>query len=255
MDLVIPAYNNVDITFRLLASLRMFAPEAHVILVDNGSQDPIATLQTAVESMGGTYLRLDPNKGPYGAVNAGLALANNDQIGVICNDVVVLPNTLQILASICSSDNPYVGATGIVEPKFDYYNFLASASIGGRLARRFIHGGPYFSCFLAHRSLYERVGVYDERFKLTYGDTDHEQRIADTGIRMFCVSDALVYHGHGTGRKRGGVEADVNTDLRDYNAFVEKWQRRPDVLEKHPPESADFKKRFLNEVGWRVGEQ
>lgn len=256
LDIIIPAYNNLDITFRCLAALRMFAPpDTHVILVDNGSQDPIHTLKESVESMGGTYLRLDPNRGPYGAVNAGIALTKSDVIGVVCNDVVVLPGTMRLLLRHIQTGREYVGATGIVEPHFDYDGCLARAAISGRLNQTLLYDGFHFSCFLARRSLYDLVGLYDERFGLTYGDTDHEQRIRDAGIQPVQVSNALVYHGHGTGRKRGGLDADISADSRDHDAFLAKWADRLDVIEQHPPEDPARKRAFLESIGWAQGER
>jgi GT2 family glycosyltransferase len=260
LDLIIPAYNNLDITFRCVAAIKVFAPrEAHTILVDNGSRDTprdaVHTLKESVESIGGTYLRLDPNRGPYGAVNAGIALAKSDVIGVVCNDVVVLPGTIQAMFALVSPERPYIGATSIPYGEFDYTGYLSTAVLTGMIQLPIARRGFHFSCFLAHRSLYDRVGLYDDQFGLTFGDTDHEQRIADAGITPLCVSSALVYHGHGVGRKRGGIDADLRNDLRDYASFVEKWKDRPDVLERHPREDAEAKRAFLETKGWTVGEQ
>lgn len=256
VDIIIPAYNNLDITFRCVAALRMFAPRGtHVILVDNGSQDPIHTLKESVESLDGTYLRLDPNRGPYGAVNAGLALARSNVIGVVCNDVVVLPGAIQNMLDGIASGAQYVGATGIIRPVFDFGDCQAHAAVGGLLNSMRAYRGFYFSCFLATRALYETAGVYDERFGLTYGDTDHEQRIQDAGIQPMRLFNAVVYHGHGVGRKRGGIDADLANDRRDYEAFVEKWRDRPDVLAKHRPQTDADKRAFLENVGWLEGER
>lgn len=256
VDIIIPAYNNLDITFRCLAALKLFAPAGtHVILVDNGSQDPLPTLKEAVESMGGTYLRLDPNRGPYGAVNAGLALTKSDVIGVVCNDVVVLPGTIQTMLAAVSPEHPYIGASGSPAGEFDYYDYMAVAAVTGRFQQRRLFVEACFSCFLAHRSLYDRVGLYDVRFGLTFGDTDHEQRIRDAGIQPLCLVNAVIYHGHGTGRKRGGLENDLKNDLRDHQAFHDKWKDRPDVLARHPLETAERKRHYLETEGWLVGEQ
>lgn len=261
LDIIIPAYNNIDITFRCLAALRLFAPQGtHVILVDNGSRDnpkdAVHTLKASVESMGGTYLRLDPNRGPYGAVNAGYAHTKSDVIGVVCNDVVVLPGTLYTLLDAVHQGLPCVGASEVLMPDFNYTGVMSWAGVSGRLNAPAIQiTRHYFSCFLAHRSLYDHVGLYDERFGLTFGDTDHEQRILDAGIQPVCLLNALVYHGHGTGRKRGGIDADIETDLKDHRAFLEKWKDRPDVLAKHPIETAERKKTFLEKEGWVRGER
>lgn len=258
LDIIIPAFNNPDITSRCLSALSLFAPKgSRTILVDNGSVDAVKDLKAQVEAMGGTYLRLDPNCGPYGAVNAGLDIATADKVAIVCNDIVVLPGTLQVMADLVSDQTPYIGATGILAQEFNFYDIMLRAALQGGFNRTLLYSGVCFSCFVAQRSLFgseSGVGRFDERFGITFGDTDWEQRYEDSGRPALLAANALVFHGHGVSRKRGGIEADIRNDLRDYNAFVEKWKDRPDVLAKHPRESEEQKRAALNTF-WQQGER
>lgn len=257
IDIIVPAYGHPDITFRCLAAIEMFAPKDHrVVLVDNGSEDAVQAFKDLMAARGHTYIRLEPNRGPYGAVNAALKVATAEFVAVVCNDIALLPGSMQAMLELCTEDRPYIGATGILAGAFDFYRCMTEASCRGLFNHRALYPGPCFSCFVAKRSLFseDHVGLFDERFGLTFGDTDHEQRCADAGVPLLLASHALVFHGHGTTRRRGGLDADLKNDMRDYNAFVDKYRNRPDVLAKHPRETEE-QKRTATAHFWKDGER
>lgn len=236
LDIVLLAYNNPDITFRCLASLEMFAPRGHrVILVDNGSTDAVATFGPMLTSRGHSYVRLDPNQGPYAAANAGIAEAETDLVCVICNDVVVMPCSLVIMMAQVDDERPYMGATQIIGKSFDYLSSEAFIQTNNLRQAGTLSEGAFFTCFVAQRSLFDvtRVGPFDEQFLLTYGDTDWEHRLVDYGKQLLKSDAAPVYHGHSQTRKRLGKEHDMRADTADFGRFLTKWADRPDVLALH----------------------
>ncbi len=68
---------------------------------------------------------------------------------------------------------------------------------------------PFFSgaCFLIRRELFVRLGGFDENIFLFYEDDDLCRRIADAGIAMIYVPQAIVRHGRGrsSGPERGRI--------------------------------------------------
>lgn len=244
LDIILLAYNNLDITFRALASIALFKPRgSRIILVDNGSTDAVPTLAEAVKSTGGIYVRVEPNAGPYRGVNAGLRASTAEYLAIVCNDIVVLPGALDEMLLIAQGGRfPYVGATGLLGPEFNFADvqFRRAMLDGG--SPRGVIPGVCFSCCVFSRSVLDSVGSFDERFGITFGDTDWEQRLQDSGVTPVLATHAYVYHGHGVTRKRGGLEADLIKDTADHCAFLEKWGDRADVCAKHPLEAPDSKR-------------
>jgi GT2 family glycosyltransferase len=262
LDIIVPAYNNPDITARCLSGVFLTAPKGtRVILVNNGSTDAgVEKLRPYVEAMGGVYVGLSPNCGPYGAVNAGLTVRAADPApkwGVVCNDAVPLPGAFHnLLANVDDDRFRYLGALEVQDSAgFD----LSKLEVGlakAKLPNGVLVGKPFFTCFIATQSLLEAVGAFDERFKLTYGDTDWEQRATDVlGKPLHTLCSAPCYHGASVTRKRLGVEEDVRVDCADQQAFLDKWADREDVMARHRKEDPDFKKQWLTREWSMRGEK
>lgn len=58
---------------------------------------------------------------------------------------------------------------------------------------------PDFSCFLIRREVYERVGPFDEGFKIAFcEDCDYDLRLYKSGIRAYCLDLPFLHHGSAT---------------------------------------------------------
>lgn len=81
---------------------------------------------------------------------------------------------------------------------------------------------PYL-CFYATlipRKIWEKVGLFDENFKLGQDDIDYSYRARNNGVMLVCCLDSLVWHFGGEGGSKG-----MDQSLRDHNAlyFKDKW--------------------------------
>jgi len=259
LDVIIPAYRNLDITARAFFGVLLNSPrDTRITLVDNGSEGTLDALKPVVLSLGQRWLGIDVNVGPYGAVNAGLALCDRELVSVVCNDVVVLPFSLAALVEAVSDKNPSVGAVELQDSYFCGDELLEKIEDEGlRSGPPTLRPGVFFSCFVAKRSLFlaDQVGLFDERFRLTYGDTDWEQRYADLGYTHLVAPFAPVFHGASVTRKRLGIDEDIRVDTTDYACFIDKWTglSRHDVVAKHPPENTAFKRAWTEREWRRVG--
>lgn len=261
LDVVIPAFNNLDLTARAVVSVLYCEPQARVILVDNGSEDAdLSVLRPFLEARGHVFVRLDANKGPYAAANAGIKHVVTDTFAVMCNDCALLPGALRRMASALSDKMPYLCAREVQDRAFDPALLIGSAEIplAAKAAQMSGQPGVFFTCFTVKKAFFDAVGGFDERFKLTFGDTDWEQRANDllsaTGGFLTQTETVVVFHGGSVTRKRLGVEADLAVDVKDHEAFLGKWKTRPDVLAKHPKENVDGKREFLRREWPTFGE-
>lgn len=243
IDICVLAYNNPDITFRCLAAIELFAPKPHrVILIDNGSQDAVSSLKDVVEARGHTYLRVEPNAGPYAGANAGVREVRSEQFVFMCNDIVIMPGCIEAMLEGLSENFPYVGSVGLVMDTFSFAETMSTAAVRGMFNYRALRAGVHFSCFAAYRSLFndDSVGAFDEQFAITFGDTDWEERYRLKGGVPMQATHSVCYHGQGVTRKRGGLDADLERDLADHHRFLAKWAGTP-VAARHPLEGAEVK--------------
>jgi GT2 family glycosyltransferase len=240
LDIIVPAFNNTDITARCIASLLLSVKKGQrIILVDNGSTDPgIFHVGRMLQALGHTFIRIHTNKGPYAAVNEGIKAGTSLFVSVVCNDVVVLPDTI---ANLVSSIRPELGicAVGACQPdvvgEWDFMSTINNAKACGLGQARLKKTQGYFTCFVALRSLFDEhaVGLFDENFGLTFGDTDWEERYRLAGLIYAQAEHAIVHHGHSVTRKRLGVKADFEANDRDHRLFLEKWADNEDVMRRH----------------------
>lgn len=259
LDIVVPCYGNLDLSTRALAALTLFKPPgSRIILVNNGSapESGVSSLAKPVQAGGGLYLHLKTNRGPYAAFNAGIQASRAQKIAFMGNDVVPFPDTLELMSLAVSDAVPIISACEVRIPSPDL-NFpaLMRAAISAATGLK-PELGTGFSLIMMQRSLFEedRVGLFDERFHLVFGDTDWDVRRTDLGLRAVKIP-ALMYHGCSVTRKRGGAAADVDFEISDHGKFLAKYASRPEVLRQHPYAGTCSQKIAVTEQCWSTGEK
>lgn len=250
IDIVIPAFNSVDLTWRCLQHVFLFPPEPYhdssfmspkqprIYLVDNASSDDTPLLGRWLESRGHVYIRNEKNGGPYVAWNQGWRGGSADRVLFLNNDVSVMPGTLTALA-----ESPFA-YTCVEEVIGDYKmpemleyedGCFGARNVSGPSASRY-HMGYLHSCFMVDRDLLVALDGFDERFFLTYGDTDFMIRAKDVcDVSPRIDRAAVVHHGVSMTRRREfGAAHDTSLDMKDHQAFADKYKDRPEVVAAHP---------------------
>lgn len=171
-----------------------YAPMEHIV-VDGGSGD--GTLEVLARY---PHLKVvsRPDDGLYEAVNLGLSLAQGEIIGHLNSDDIYAPGALGLAAAALAAAPEAESLCGGVE-------FFAEGPDGrSRVVERrrppadgslplvqVTRGSPVINARFFRRSLYDRVGVYDARYRLA-GDREFLLRAWLAGMRGLAV-DALVY--------------------------------------------------------------
>lgn len=106
VDVIVPVYGSPDLLDECLTALRAASPEAHVIVVDDGSPD--GAVGDVALSHGATLLRHPVNRGPAAARNTGLRHAGTPLVAFVDADCAVTPGWLGPL--ITHFDDPRVCA-------------------------------------------------------------------------------------------------------------------------------------------------
>jgi len=179
-----------------------------VVVVDNASTDGSADVVPR-RFPEYTVLQLPANLGFAAGNNAGAKGATARYLAFLNNDTEPDPGWLAALVSAAESDRRvglvashiiFMNPPGIVDSSGDGY-----LRCGGGFKHG--HGQPmtgnrgvaevFGACgagFLIDRSLFERVGGFDDDFFMVYEDVDLSYRARLAGARVVCAFDAIVRH-------------------------------------------------------------
>ncbi len=240
LDIVVTAYGCLDLTHRCVSALTLFAPEgSRIILVDNSpaGTESAECLREPIEKAGGVYIRRDgENLGIYACWNLGIAAGSNPLVALVSNDIVVMPWALARMCAGVSAEQPIISATPVSGTGFNFSQVLTAANVRGEAPDQYVLGdNAFFPCVVMHRDLFrpENAGLFDERFMLSFGDTDWAMRLLYAGIRSRRSTGAIAFHGEAVTRKRGGFKRDFDRNEADQTYFLEKWADNEAVCLAH----------------------
>ena len=228
---VVPVYLRDDLDAELLArclvSLYSTAPEAEVLVVDDGSpaRHLVEQLGPVTDELGQRLILKDENSGFSKTVNVGLrtALAEDHDALLVNQDLqFVEPGWLDaMLACEDDEDRPaaVVGGrliypSGLIQHAgifysrfygwFDHRFRFAPADLPEANLR---HNCPVTGALqLIRRETLEQVGIYDETFVMGHEDVDYCLRTLDAGLA--CVYEPAAWAYHHESAIRGRFEED-----------------------------------------------
>lgn len=192
VSLVIALYNQVDYTRRCIESIVACTPSPYeLILVDNGSVDGTADY---LRDVAATIIMNRTNLGCAKAWNQGVRASRGEAIGILNNDIVVTPGWLEMLLDFMER-----GGHGIVCPSaregplnYDLHAYAREFTAACAPAMR---RDLYAPCMIIDRTVFDRVGLFDEGF--SYGgceDTDFRWRAEQGGFSVAMTGAVLIHH-------------------------------------------------------------
>jgi GT2 family glycosyltransferase len=223
VDLIVPTYRGVGLIEPCLAALQAQSrmPE-RVIVVDNGASEQTAR---AVRAHGAEWLPLGGNAGFAAAVNAGIAASDAPLVALLNDDAVPEPGWLAALAAaleadsaiaFCASRMLFADGDGRINAAGDAFDLRGRGGYNRGLG---VRDGPEFDeprlvfgacagAALYRRSLFADIGLFDERFFLSWEDVDLDLRALLAGHRCLYVPSAVVRHAQGasSGADRQALE-------------------------------------------------
>jgi O-antigen/teichoic acid export membrane protein/GT2 family glycosyltransferase len=222
----------------LRAAIDCGTPFDEVILIDNASSD--ASLEIAQHSFpAARVIRLDENRGPGVARNAGFLAARNDRILFIDNDVRLQRGCAERLDAALSDRPDAVFAMPAVlhekSPETVQFAGASSHFLGmqtlesaetplpalGPDTRE--AGSLITACFLADRRRWRGDHLFDESFFMYFEDHELGLRARLLGHRILSVPAARCLHAEGTvGLSRR--ETGKHTPARVEHTIRNRWQ-------------------------------
>lgn len=216
--IILLTYNNLKDTLECIKSIKNLNGGPFTIyLVDNGSSDnTVETISKYFPEI--KLIPLVKNLGVPGGFNQGIyasLIENFEFVFLLNNDTVVHPDILNQMLSIFDKDQN----CGLVMPKIYYYP--PQTDIVGR-DKVWADGGYYRKfpptiklkddrkgidfdkpriidyaptcALLIHRSVFQKIGLFDPGYFFFYEDWDFSERVRNANFNMWCAPEAKLWH-------------------------------------------------------------
>ena len=238
-SVVLVVFNQLALTRACLESLRSTTVPFDLCVVDNGSADGTPAFFGDLARLSPlTYHRNDANVGLIRALNQGARLSRGETLCFLHNDVEMrTPGWLARLEGALAAP-PGIGLAGLYGAR----KLRADGRYAGRTLVHCLAGSATLHaemaevaavdgvCLCLRRSLFERVGGFDEGYGFLHGyDRDLSFAVREAGWRCAVVNAPFVHRGGGT-RTADGAPVGVAEDLAQRRAalrrFAAKWRHR-----------------------------
>jgi O-antigen biosynthesis protein len=219
VTIVIPNRDSPALIKRIVADIREKTdyPRVEIVIVDNGSVDPVAPVGLVERQHGGIVVDIKPEPFNFAAMcNRGARLGKGEAILFLNNDIEVPSGSSGWLAEMVECIG--FAATGIVGAKLDYpsgriqhagviaglgnaaghWNIEAPTDAPGPMGRLFVRqtlSAVTGACMLVSRPCFEALGGFDEEsFAVAYNDIDFCLRAKAAGVRTVWTPFARLIH-------------------------------------------------------------
>ncbi|MCC6720318.1 MAG: glycoside hydrolase family 99-like domain-containing protein [Acetobacteraceae bacterium] len=238
VSILIPVYNELDVTVECLLALLQSMPEAsfEVVVADDCSTDPEVKRLADVPNL--VYRRQAVNAGFIGNCNDAFAACRGEYVLLLNNDTQVMPGAIDLLVAAMDAD-PAIGAAGpkliypdgrvqeagcILKPNGEsgMVGLFADPEEGGYCYDRDV---PYCSgaALLVRRALVGET-LFDPAFRPAYcEDADLCLRLIDRGYRIRFVAGAVVLHHLSVSSNRQSITRKLRTITRNQQTLSERW--------------------------------
>ena len=223
VSFIILSYHNLDYTKGCIESIRMTCvPGSYeIVVVDNGSEDEVVDWLRAQKDI--ILVANKENRGFPGGCNQGIEkAAKGNDIFLLNNDTVLMPNSLYCMRMALYSDKKYgsVGAMSSNAPNDQMEQGIDNLEICIKYSLKYNVPDPQkyekkiwlvgYALLIRH-DVREQVGLLDEIFSPgNYEDNDYCYRILEKGYQNVLCHDSIIMH-------FGGKGFDLDNTVDQYN--------------------------------------
>ena len=203
-SIVVPTCNRPTQLRECLRSLSYIdfpADRYEVIIVDDGSEQPMDNVvEPFLDQMNVTLLRCH-NSGPGAARNAGAKEATGTFLAFTDDDCE--PDAKWLQAMECHvHKNPETMVGGRTTNGLRQNSYAATSQIIVNAAYEHYNQNPADARFFATNNMvvpmkmFQKVGGFDEAFRVASEDREYCRRWSDHGYKMQFAPEAVIYHRH-----------------------------------------------------------
>ena len=231
ISIIIPHYNNKEILYNCIDSLKKITYKNYeIIVVDNNSNDNSAeSVQESFPDI--KIITLEKNLGYAGGCNLGARKSKADYLLFLNNDTIHDNNFIQPLVDLLDNDSTiasvqpkiintdkvyfdYAGASG------GYIDYLAYPYARGRVFDTIEKDTGQYNdkkmifwasgaCFLTRRSVFDTMGGFDEKLFAHMEEIDFHWRTYISGMNVYVEPKSIIYH-------EGGVTLNKHSSKKLY---------------------------------------
>jgi len=235
ISIIIPVYNQHDMTQECLAAVLEDSHNCEIIIIDNGSEPAINPPFSGFTDI--VVIRNEENKGFPVAVNQGIRAAKGDIILLLNNDVIVTPEAIQRL-------DAWLDMFSIVGPVTNYCAGLQCITIGNYRTKYELDkeaGSLYTTneglaenvnwvigfCMAFKKTLCDELGEFDESLWPCSGEElDFCLKAKAAGHNIGIAHDVYVHHFGSqtfTAMEKNGQVDYKKTCVRNDAHLAKKW--------------------------------
>ncbi|MBM4140571.1 MAG: glycosyltransferase family 2 protein [Nitrospira sp.] len=194
ISIVIPAFNQLHFTKICLESLRKTVPvNVRTVVIDNGSSDGTAEYLAGCSNI--TIISNSENYGCAAAWNQGVKATNTHWIIFLNNDIILSPNWLEGLLAFAEEKGADIVSPAFREGKYNYDITEYSREYVRRMSRVVRMGVAQGICFMVRRHVFDRIGLFDENFRVgQFEDTDFFRRARLAGFVLGTTGCSFIHH-------------------------------------------------------------
>jgi GT2 family glycosyltransferase/glycosyltransferase involved in cell wall biosynthesis/Tfp pilus assembly protein PilF len=217
VSIIIPTFNNLALTRQCLDALTRNTPAGlyELVVVDNASSDGTVEFLREKETAG--ELRVVCNAKNLGfarACNQGAKIARGGYLLLLNNDTEVQPGWLAPLVHVLDGDDQVAATGGKLlfpdgtiqhagvaladvagrDPLMGIHVFAKEKSDFGMANERRVYQAVTAACALVRKSLFEKVGGFDEGFWNGYEDVDLCLQFQERGYLTVYEPASVVFH-------------------------------------------------------------
>ncbi|MDD2823056.1 MAG: glycosyltransferase family 2 protein [Candidatus Daviesbacteria bacterium] len=218
VSVIIPNWNGADLLFDCLVSLKKQTyKNFEIIVVDNGSTD------TSVNFIKENYPKikiviLDRNYGFAKAINSGVKLSKAKYVAFLNNDTEVDKSWLN---NLVKTIDKHPEAASVGSKLLNFYNRKIIDGVGiqinevgqaksigwnekdkGQYEKEMLVFGVTGGASLFRRSIFIKVGMFDENYFMYCEEVDWAFRAQFSGYKAIYCPNAIVYHKHKMSSKK-----------------------------------------------------
>ena len=254
VSVILLNWNGAEFTIPCVESLHVQSyANLETIVVDNGSTDNSRSLLEEKFGKSITLVPLEKNRGFTGGNNVGIELAlrgGAEYVLVLNNDTIAHIDFVRELVRLAESDKHI----GVVTGKIFYYDEKDVLWFAGGVIRRgllaFKHrgllerdSGKYDTaaesqfvtgcCMLVRREVFEKIGLFDDRFFIYCEDADFCLRVLERGYALVYTPRALLWHKESASMRKNTLRAGGGT-VSPMQYYLS-TRNRLFVIRKHSP--------------------